>query len=168
MFDLKKIIREEIYKKQFAKGKIHFSDRDGMLYKAWGHVFTSHIVGDYVEFGVYHGDSLVKSFRNYVFFRKWLEEQQSSNEAWRREVPKNYITEKSYFHGLDTFEGMPPNQEENATFQEGTFLANISEVENYCNENNLRKNDQLFLYKGLFSQTACELQKNLVGKKFVF
>ena len=51
--------------------------------------------------------------------------------------------------------------------KEGTFFANISEVENYCNENNLRKNDQLFLYKGLFSQTKCELIKNLVGR-FVF
>jgi hypothetical protein len=165
MLDIKKIIREEIYKKQFAKGKIHFSDRDGMLYKAWGHVFTNHLVGDYVEFGVYNGDSLVKSFRNYVLFRQWLEEQQSSNEAWRREVAKNYIAEKSYFHGLDTFEGIPSNQEENATFQKGTFLAKISEVENHCNENNLRINDQLFLYKGLFSQTACELKKNLVGRK---
>ena len=60
---------------------------------------------------------------------------------------------------------MPPNKEENATFKEGTFFANYSEVKNYYNENNLRKNDQLFLYKGLFSQTKCELIKNLVGRK---
>jgi len=161
----KKFISEEIYKKEFAKGKIHFSDRDGMLYKAWGHVFSSHLVGDYVEFGVYRGDSLVKSFRNYELFRQWLEEQQSSSEIWRREVAKNYIAEKHYFHGLDTFEGMPCNEEENATFQEGTFLADFHKVENYCNENNLITNSQLFLYKGLFKQTACELQKNLIGRK---
>jgi hypothetical protein len=36
-------------------GELNKNDRAGALHRAWGHIFTNHIQGDYVEFGVYQG-----------------------------------------------------------------------------------------------------------------
>ena len=35
-----------------------------MLHKCWGHIFSNHLLGDYVEFGVYKGDTLIQSVIN--------------------------------------------------------------------------------------------------------
>lgn len=65
-------------------GDLNKNDRAGALHKAWGHIFTNHICGDYVEFGVYHGGSFVESYKQYKTFDRWLQGQLVSPEAWRR------------------------------------------------------------------------------------
>lgn len=161
---VKRLITEEIDRRGFVRGHVNKSDRQGMLHKAWGYVFTNHIHGDYVEFGVYKGDSLANSFNNYMKFKDWLDGQMTSSEKWRGEVAKAYIDHKVTFHGLDTFEGMPSNDEHNVTFAEGTFQTSLSEVMKKCSDIGLKK-PALKLYKGLFDDSRDQFSKNLEGKK---
>jgi O-methyltransferase len=161
---IKSIVSRELEKRNFLRDDVHKSDREGILYKAWGHVFTSQIPGDYVEFGVYRGDSLAKSYKKYVQFQNWLKGQLTTPEKWRHEVANNFIKHKAKFHGLDTFAGMPDNDEENVTYKGGTFTTDIVDVEKFCNEAGL-KGEELILYKGLFEETSDQLRENLQGRK---
>jgi len=108
---IKKIIRDLFEKHGFVGGVINKNDRAGALHRAWGHVFTNHLKGDYLEFGVYKGDSFIESYKQYQGFRRWLKGQLNSSEAWRREVAGNFIGFEATFHGMDTFGGMPKNSE---------------------------------------------------------
>lgn len=144
-------------------GDINRNDRAGALHRAWGYIFTNHICGDYVEFGVYHGDSFIESYRQYKIFDRWLEGQLTSSEPWRREVAKQYRIHRARFHGLDTFEGMPENKEGNVTFAKGTYMADYEKVRKKCLDNNIP--EQAFeLYKGLFAETGLDLAKKLSPK----
>ncbi len=51
-----KHIKSFLEKRGFVLGgDLNKNDRAGALHRAWGHIFTNHIYGDYVEFGVYQG-----------------------------------------------------------------------------------------------------------------
>ena len=41
------------------------TDRNHALHMAWGHIFSNHLRGDYWEFGVYRGDSMLISFNQF-------------------------------------------------------------------------------------------------------
>ena len=113
-------------------GDLNRNDRAGALHRAWGHVFTNHIWGDYVEFGTYHGTSFVESYKQYKMFERWLQGQLVSPEQWRRTVAQRYSAQKAHFHGLDTFAGMPKNAEGNATFAAGTYASSHAAVLAKC------------------------------------
>jgi len=144
-------------------GSLDKNSREGALHKAWGHVFSNHLMGDYVEFGVYKGDSFVESHKQYSIFKKWLTSQTRSTEKWRRDVAVNFIESEVKFHGLDTFSGMPENDEENVTFGKGTFLAEISNVSSKCIASGMNK-EKFYLYKGLFKDTESDLERNISNK----
>lgn len=144
-------------------GSLNRNDRAGALHKAWGHIFTNHIVGDYVEFGVYQGNSFIESYKQKKIFDKWLKSQISSSEEWRRIVASNYVKNKVYFHGLDTFEGMPENEEGNKTFAKGTYFSNYDSVRTSIMDAGLDKSE-FYLYKGLFSDSSIALKRNLSNK----
>ena len=160
---MKKILRNLLNKYKFVRGDINQNTRIGILHKCWGHVFSNHLFGDYVEFGVYHGDSFLESIEQYNQFKKWLESQKSSVEKWRTDVAiKSPLNQEVYFHGLDTFDGMPKNDEENFNFHEKSFLSSYEKVlariqkSNYIN---------FYLYKGKFNESKKEIQKNLKDRK---
>ena len=133
----------------FNRGPLHRNDRVGALHRAWGHVFTNHLVGDYFEFGVYKGGSFISSIEQYRVFRAWLESELNSKEIWRREVAENYSnTPPPKFFGLDTFEGMPLNYEGNMTFQAGTFVSDFNSVNSKVEK--AAKGLDFKLFKGLF------------------
>lgn len=157
---LGKIVNKCIKRLSLNRGDLNRNDRIGALHRAWGHVFTNHLTGDYVEFGVYKGESLVVSFKQYSLFKGWLKGQLVSPEKWRREVAKNYADVPVAFHGLDTFGGMPDNDEGALTFAAGTFMSSIDQVLSTCSSQGLQP-PILKLYKGLFSETKSELTKNL-------
>lgn len=69
---IKNLVRSILNRADIVRGEIHRSDVYGILYKSWGHVFTSHIRGDYLEFGVYKGFSLMDSYINFRNCREWL------------------------------------------------------------------------------------------------
>jgi hypothetical protein len=132
-----------------VRGDLHRNDRVGALHRAWGHVFNSHIAGDYLEFGVYHGASFIESYRQYRGFRAWLEGQTRSPEAWRRGMAVEFMKEQAEFHGFDTFEGMPDNGEGNKRFAAGTFIADLDAVDAKCAK--AFGGVAYRLHKGLFS-----------------
>ena len=45
-----------------------------------GPLFSNHLHGDYVEFGVYKGDTLIQSVYQYQQFKAWLENQKKDEE----------------------------------------------------------------------------------------
>lgn len=144
-------------------GDLNRNDRAGALYRAWGHVFTNHICGDYVEFGVYQGTSFVESYKQYKMFEHWLQGQLVSPEEWRRTVAQRYCEHKAHFHGLDTFAGMPENFEGNATFAAGTYASSHAAVRAKCLGAGMPEN-VFTLYVGLFADTAPALTQRLIPK----
>ncbi len=79
-----------IVKVDLVTGSLNRNDRIGALHRAWGHVFTSHMKGDYYEFGVYKGSSFCESIRQYKEFRFCLQSQLNSSEKWRVDVALQY------------------------------------------------------------------------------
>jgi O-methyltransferase len=160
---LKKMFVDYLNKKRFVRGNLNKNDMCGALHKAWGYVFTNFMRGDYIEFGVYKGNSLVESYRNFLELKAWVNGQLKSTEPWRVETIKNYADFIPQFHGLDTFEGLPENEEGNVTFRKGNFLGSLDEVKMRCEKEGL-KAPQLHLYKGLFKDTKTQLHKNIKNK----
>jgi len=111
------------------------------------------LVGNYYEFGVYQGDRLAASYQCYQQFCEWLDHQTRSGEAWRRELAKPYLARHPFqFVGLDTFSGMPDNDEGERIFAKGTFAGSLRQVEQRCAAVGLRSRD-LILVPGLFAET---------------
>ena len=156
---LKKIIRNFFKKKKFVRGDIHQNDISGTLHKCWGHVFGNHLFSDYIEFGVYHGDSFLESIKQFEEFRNWLDDQKLSSEKWRVNVALNSpLNQAVYFHGLDTFDGMPKNNEKNFVFHEKSFLSSYEKVHNRIQKIKFKN---FYLYKGKFNE-----KKKLVFENF--
>jgi len=78
-------------------GSLDKNSQEGALYRAWGHAFSNHLIGDYVEFGVYKVDSFVESYKQYFIFNKWLISQTKSTENWRRKVAVSFIESQLKF-----------------------------------------------------------------------
>jgi O-methyltransferase len=155
---IKKFILDLFNKGRIIRGPINLNDRQGALHKAWGHVFSSHLKGDYVEFGIHKGDTFIASYKEYLGFKKWLEKQTVSSEEWRRTVANNYVKNEVKFHGLDTFEGMPSNNEGNVMFAEGTFMSSLEEVQNKCVNEGVKN---FYLHKGLFTESTEILSRKI-------
>lgn len=160
---MKKIIKNILNNYKFIRGDINQNNREGALHKCWGHIFTNHLLGDYVEFGIYHGDSFVESIKQFEQFKKWLENQKSSSEKWRAEIAlKSPLNNEIYFHGLDTFEGMPDNNENNLVFHKKSFQSSYEKVFERIKKANFK---DFYLYKGLFNEQKKNIIENLKNRK---
>jgi hypothetical protein len=136
-----------------ANDPMNWNDRYGALYKAWGYVLGNQLPGDYYEFGVFDGRGLVRSFSVYDRYRKQLKSELLRSENWRREPAALMANYQSKFYGLDTFEGMPDNDEGNPLFSPTFFACSIEDVTKRCAAAGLH-GESLCLMKGLFSETA--------------
>jgi O-methyltransferase len=118
------------------------TDRNQALHMAWGHIFNNHLRGDYVEFGVYKGDSFLMSWNQHKKFKSWNLSQLKSTEPWRVMLAKDYLTYQPKFIGFDTFSGLPANNEKNSNFDEGNFASSLvtvkSKLEKAINKNSLK------------------------------
>ena len=121
-------IRSILKKKLIGAVPVHL-DRQGAFHMAWGHIYNNHMRGDYVEFGVYRGDSLQLSYLELQKFVRWNSSQLTSDEGWRRKLSKEYSDYLPTFFGLDTFIGMPKNSEGANEYASGTFETSIKDVE---------------------------------------
>lgn len=165
MNSIKKLVRFFLTKLNVIRGDIHRNDVYGGIHKAWGYVFTNHLNGDYVEFGVYKGSSAVSSIKIYDGFRGWLFSQKKSDELWRREVAnKSPLNQKITFHCFDTFEGMPENNEGAISFQKGNFACDLESVKERISLNN-KNLYKVEYYKGLFSDTGKNFHNNIGNNK---
>ena len=159
---LRKLVRKYIFSRVIV-GAIHKNDRIGAIHRAWGHVFSNHLRGDYFEFGMYRGDTFIESYRQWQSFYHWLKSQMISPEDWRRRVANEYIDFLPTFYGLDTFSGIPDNEEGNAIFASGTFYADLNMVKEKCDEVFSEKT-RYQLYQGLFKDTGPDLLKDAKNK----
>tara|TARA_B100000963_G_C22615603_1_gene667170 strand:+ start:455 stop:1213 length:759 start_codon:yes stop_codon:yes gene_type:complete len=166
---IKKIFGKYIKNLKIIRGDLNLNTRRGALHKAWGYIFSNHIIGDYVEFGVYQGSSMIDAIETYNEFKDWLINETSSDEMWRRNVAveSDLLKNNSIFHGLDTFEGMPQNDEKHLAFKKGNFLSNFDEVKSKMDSciKRLNKNYSYIFYKGLFSSNKLELKNKLGNRK---
>tara|TARA_Y100000991_G_C21941286_1_gene335403 strand:+ start:478 stop:1221 length:744 start_codon:yes stop_codon:yes gene_type:complete len=161
---LKRIFSSVLQRLSIVRLDINRNDRQGALAKAWGHVYTNSIVGDYVEFGVYKGDSVVSSLKIRKDFNLWLLSQHKSDEKWRRDFARNSpLNDSQIFHCLDTFEGMPDNDEGSIAFAKGSFFSKLSEVKAKIEKHN-SENIKVKYYKGLFSETRIEFLKSIKSR----
>jgi O-methyltransferase len=155
--NLKSKLKSYIKKKFSSLVKVHF-DRQSMLHVAWGHVFNNHLRGDYWEFGVYRGDSLVLSYSELNKFIRWNKNQTTSDEAWRRKLADDYLTYRPKFIGFDTFESMPDNSEGNPLYASNTFQTTLPLVQKRTI--GVIPEKDLFLVKGDFTKSI-ELPKSI-------
>ena len=157
---VKKFVGKYFEEKEFIRGHLHHNGIHGIMHKSWGHVFNNYLSGDYVEFGVYQGASLTVSFIEYKKFKKWRDSQFTSDEAWRRKRANSIEMKDPVFHGLDTFEGMPENSESEKYFKVGDFVGDYDDVLRKCANVGLVA-PKIKLYKGLFDDSAPDLEKNV-------
>tara|TARA_A100001015_G_C14977033_1_gene707751 strand:+ start:338 stop:1075 length:738 start_codon:yes stop_codon:yes gene_type:complete len=163
---IKLLIYYLIKKLSIVTGEVNKNDVAGALHKSWGYIVTNFIKGDYVEFGVYKGGSFVESYQQRLVFKEFLNQQLNHQEKWRREfmMKSNYHKFKPIFHGLDTFDGMPENDEQNIIFEKGSYFSNYDSVKKKCLKNGI-PSESFFLYKGNFKNTKNELKENLKNRK---
>ena len=128
------------------------NDRVGALHRAWGHVFTNSMKGGYYEFGVYRGDAFRASIRVHRAFAKWLQEQRSSHEPWRRRAAGPYASFQHHFYAFDTFEGIPDNQEGNQVFANGNFACSWEEFSRLNRKAGITEGPRIQYFKGTFEE----------------
>ncbi len=107
--------------RNIVTGDINKNDRDGVFHRVWGYVVTNKIHGDYLEFGVYEGDTISSSYSQYCIFRKWMRGELDSNEHWRGDQVRSFYKAHPVFYGFDSFEGIPENFEDATVFHKGTY-----------------------------------------------
>ena len=152
--------------RKFVRGNINRSERYGALHRAWGYVVSNHMRGDYLEFGIYTGYAFIASYENYQELWRWIKEQLVSSEEWRVVAAEKYADFTPNFHALDTFEGMPTNDEGNDNFRKGNFLSSMDAFYTRCQKAGL-KEPQLKIYKGLFADNEAALARQMDDRKAV-
>lgn len=118
-----KLINEEEVKSQFKKA-IKLLKKEESVDK----------IGDYLEFGVFYGSSIV----------------------CMREVMDNEGIKNSKIIGFDSFEGLPSEEyiEEEEPWEEGDFKSNYRFAKEYIKNN--ANSENIFLVKGWFRDTLKE------------
>ena len=156
--------RQLFKKSKILRGSVHRNDRFGGVHRAWGHIFSNHLEGSYVEFGVYKGDGIISSLFCHAEFIGWLNEQKVSDEKWRRELAnKSPLNVAPTFHCLDTYSGMPENDEGAINFEHDTFNTDFETVKERIKNNN-PLNCKIIHYQGLFKDTSAQLKENIKKK----
>jgi hypothetical protein len=132
------------------RGISNRNDKASVFNWVWGYVTTSQIEGDYIEFGVYQGNTFIESWRQWKFYEKWVSEQLKSSEEWRKKTWSEYSNNKPQFYGIDSFSGIPENYESDVHFSEGTYSAEKEYVYKRCVKNGM-DNNQFKLIESFYS-----------------
>jgi len=147
--NLKNFIKQTILK-NIVTGDINKNNQDGVFHRVWGYVVTNQIYGDYLEFGVYDGGTLISSYNQYNLFRNWMYSEINSGEIWRKEQIKDFYCFHPIFYGYDSFDGMPDNSEDETFFHNGTYSMSEKSVKNALYKNKVNF-DYFRLIKSYFS-----------------
>jgi O-methyltransferase len=105
---------------------------------------------------VFRGSTFIHSYNIYKYFHDENVANLKNTQKWRKEVSQILSNYYPLFHGLDTFEGIPDNNEESISYAGSTYFASQEEVIDRFKEEGI---DNYHLYKGLFSETIDELNK---------
>lgn len=116
------------------------------------------VEGDYLEFGVYQGTSLISSFKAFqsAFNSRISQSAGADAEINRR---RNDIWREIRFFAFDSFQGLPPLEEGDIgtqDFKEGMYACSIGSVKRNIAQANLPL-DRFHFIEGWFSNT-CTLE----------
>jgi hypothetical protein len=137
----------------------------------WTKVFEiAPLAGDYVEFGVYKGRSLIAAHaaaQNWVnrLLNGRADHLVKDRGAFYQRVHKLWAERK--FFGFDSFEGMPESKgvdSQRIIWQKGTFSHPIDAVHNSLTAAGIPAN-QIKLVKGFFSETLTDASRLELGLK---
>lgn len=143
------------YRRLRVAGNLHRNDALGALHRAWGYVHATQLAGDYYEFGVYQGSSLIHSWFSQQYFRRAL--AAPPRLAFERKgTVAEFLRHAPTFYGFDTFAGMPVNDEGEDSLAQGSFQADMSRVLRRCAGVGLLP-PTLRLVPGLFAQTSMQV-----------
>jgi len=137
------------------RGISNRNDKASVFCWVWGYITTSQIEGDYIEFGVYQGGTFVESWRQWFSYKKWVDKQLKSSEKWRNEAWNEYSHNEPKFYGIDSFSGIPKNNESDTHFLEGTYSADRELVYNKCIKEGMDK-DRFELVQSFYSDLTIE------------
>lgn len=144
-----------LYRRLRVGANLHRNDALGALHRAWGYVHATQLAGDYYEFGVHRGWSMINSWFSYGHFRRRLA-QGRSLPFERRGTVAAFLAQQPVFYGFDTFAGMPENDEGEDTLAPGSFMSDLGAVTGDCAAAGLRPPD-LRLVPGLFADTTAQV-----------
>jgi O-methyltransferase len=122
----------------FNGDNYHNASKFYHIYKIWNNINLDDIDGDYIEFGIFKGKSLLHSVKTYN---------------------KMQTKKKIKFFGLDSFEGFPV--ENHSFYKEDNFSVDFNKVQKTFN-----KYENVEIHKGFFKQTL-EKDK-FTNKQFSF
>jgi O-methyltransferase len=127
------------------------------------------IYGDYYEFGVFRGQTLISAFhglKSTVSNRIKAQETIGSNKS--AELLRKQILDETIFHAFDSFRGLPRLESEDLysnDFAEGQFTSTIQELMNLAINYNMPIN-RLKIYEGWFQESCIRfLQENPTPRK---
>lgn len=144
-----------LYRKLRIADSLHRNDALGALHRAWGYVHATQLPGDYYEFGVFRGTSLINSWLSQQYFRRHLEK--AADLPFRRHgTVTEFLSHHPCFYGFDTFAGMPQNHEGEDSLAAGSFCCKVEEVAARCRLVGL-KPPVLHLVEGLFADTKDQI-----------
>jgi O-methyltransferase len=141
-----------LYWRLRARWHLQRNDVHGAMHRAWAYVHASQVSGDYYEFGVYQGSSLVSAWLSYRQCRKHLD-YSTDLPFERRGSVSTFMSSRPSFYGFDTFAGMPQNDEGDDTLASGSFRAGIEIATARCRAVGLQA-PELQLVPGLFADNA--------------
>ena len=120
-------------------------------------VINECIIGDYYEFGVFRGQTLLSAFKRFkATADKRIKLSKDIGKNDEADVKRNFFRSKIRFHAFDSFEGLPIFTEEDKysnDFFPGQFKSSEESLIKLAKENNL-SSDQLIIHKGWFSKTC--------------
>ena len=141
------------------RGVSNRNDKASTFHWVWGYITTNQLKGDYIEFGTYEGNTFIESWHQWSYFQKWMISQIKSSENWRVDTFKDFYSYKPKFIGIDSFEGIPQNEESQLYFAKGDFSASKDKVNNRCINEGLPVN-QFELIESFYSDIPFGTLKN--------
>ena len=115
------------------------------------------VVGDYYEFGVYRGQTLVSFYEKLteVATKRIKNTGGEGREAISRGL-RGRIKNETLFHAFDSFEGLPElsnEDQESSDFAEGQYSAAVRIIQDLAADTGM-PDQRLKLHKGWFSDTC--------------
>jgi O-methyltransferase len=128
--------------------------RQTIVWKAAQMLSSDLVEGDYVEFGVYNGASLMNAFWTLrgVYYERASDEIHSA--AYRKQVLD--IWNRMRFFAFDSFEGLPklrPDEGPSLEFEEGKFTYGLADLQRNLSSNGIDLS-KVVLVPGWFEQTC--------------
>lgn len=114
-----------------------------MLNKIMRCVYSWGLKGDYLEFGIYRGNTFVQAY----------------------ELANKYSLSKMNFYAFDSFKGLPePSKNEKHKFHEGQYSCSVREFNSFLKDNDIDMN-RVNIMPGFFDEVLKDSLKEDLGLK---